>query len=988
MNNNYTLDFLHNHDIIWILETKQIQSTNIPGFCVYYNGSHHGNHRGGVMLLIKQSFQNLIKNVNVSLESQIWLELSCVPNTRFGGIYVPPEDSPYYDQTIIANMQAQMSESENVVILGDFNGRVGKPDMHDSKGNKLEYVNICDTIQNSPGKKMINLCKDNSLVVVNHLNYFNKSFSGNLSYRKGNRWVSEIDLCIVNEKSLSKINEINVRQEIRGSDHAPLCVTVNIENADLIASSLLERAKNLGQSYCYPKSVQKRTQRTIPSKNVNIENFREYMANHHPPVLTADDLDSALNTSLGIIKEGAKSAKVETADTGVGNWTQAQPRWKRLFETNDSSTIWKAINWKGQITEKNIIKPDDEQFKLHFEELLNADQNFAPELDLDDSPHIPVLDNPFTLLELDDALKDLKTGKSYMGICPGLLMRLPLVWLVFFLTLFNVAFQGMKYPVQWTYSKLITLFKSGNRLCCGNYRGISIMDTLAKIYDKMILNRLTLWMSIDKCQAGAQKGRGCIEQIMSLRLLIDMAKFKKRKLYILFIDFSKAYDKVPRNKLIEYLKSIGCGRVMLYALRNMYKTTYNVLNSTAISTSTGVRQGAPTSCLLFITYVDKMIKMIKEKVPTDGYLGNLHALMLMDDTVILATSREKCIDKLNAVLDYCDNYGMVINEKKTKFMVINHTIEDELPLITQNKKMEYCKNYLYLGSWFTDDGKQESILKLHEPKLVSTMNKFAIFCSVNTEMPYYYKSLVMDAAATSSIFYACETWLTNNPKGAIDTYNRLLRILLSVRKNTSIPMSLIESGKQPAKCIIKKRRKQFIVGKLENRDMEEPFQKVYEICRNMNTPGFRFLQKAMQEDPNDDSLEKSADTIRNMPDSNTKFVTYRSLLNPDLSTHPSYGKEVYIPDYMRASFTRLRLMSHQLRVETGRWSRTDRMRRVCQCDNTSVQDENHVLLLCPLSAQIRSEFRMLSFTSMKHLVGSEDVYNMCKFVHRVLKLYG
>ena len=117
----------------------------------------------------------------------------------------------------------------------------------------------------------------------------------------------------------SKINEINVRQEIRGSDHAPLCVTVNIENADLIASSLLERAKNLGQSYCYPKSVQKRTQRTIPSKNVNVENFREYMANHHPPVLTADDLDSALNTSLGIIKEGAKSAKVETADTGVGN---------------------------------------------------------------------------------------------------------------------------------------------------------------------------------------------------------------------------------------------------------------------------------------------------------------------------------------------------------------------------------------------------------------------------------------------------------------------------------------------------------------------------------------------------------------------------------------------------------------------------------------------------------------------------------------------
>ena len=190
------------------------------------------------------------------------------------------------------------------------------------------------------------------------------------------------------------------------------------------------------------------------------------------------------------------------------------------------------------------------------------------------------------------------------------------------------------------------------------------MDTLAKVYDKMILNRLTLWSSIDKCQAGAQKGRGCIEQILSLRLLVDLVKFKKFKLYILFIDFSKAYDKVPRNKLIEYLKSCGCGKIMLYALRNMYKRTYSILNSTIISTSSGVRQGAPTSCLLFIIYVDKMVKMIKDAVPMDGFLGNLHALLLMDDTVILATSREMCIEKMKAVLNYCENYGMVINEKR------------------------------------------------------------------------------------------------------------------------------------------------------------------------------------------------------------------------------------------------------------------------------------------------------------------------------------
>ena len=61
------------------------------------------------------------------------------------------------------------------------------------------------------------------------------------------------------------------------------------------------------------------------------------------------------------------------------------------------------------------------------------------------------------------------------------------------------------------------------------------------------MNRLRLWCSVDKCQAGAQKGRSCIEQVMTLRLLIDFVKCKNKKLYVLFIDFSKAYDRVPRD---------------------------------------------------------------------------------------------------------------------------------------------------------------------------------------------------------------------------------------------------------------------------------------------------------------------------------------------------------------------------------------------------------------------------------------------------------
>ena len=156
------------------------------------------------------------------------------------------------------------------------------------------------------------------------------------------------------------------------------------------------------------------------------------MADHQPPALTEYDLDSALSTGLEIISEGAKNAKKDDTNTGENTWDQSQPRWKNLLEKNDSGTIWKAINWKGKITENNTVQPSDEQFKLHFEDLLNIDQRNSQDIDLTDSPYIPVLDNPFTLLELNSELKDLKTGKSYTGICPGLLVRLPMIWLIFF----------------------------------------------------------------------------------------------------------------------------------------------------------------------------------------------------------------------------------------------------------------------------------------------------------------------------------------------------------------------------------------------------------------------------------------------------------------------------------------------------------------------------------------------------------------------------
>ena len=161
--------------------------------------------------------------------------------------------------------------------------------------------------------------------------------------------------------------------------------------------------------------------------------------------------------------------------------------------------------------------------------------------------------------------------------------------------------------------------KKGNRLLPENYRGITVINCVAKLYDKILCRRLQLWFKPDREQAGGQKGRGCIEHIVTLRLIADYAFRKKIKLYIIFVDFSQAYDKVSRVVLFSILKHLGCGAVMLLALISMYKTTQSIIGTAIVSASVGVRQGSPTSCLLFVLFVNDMIQLFKQRCGPEGF---------------------------------------------------------------------------------------------------------------------------------------------------------------------------------------------------------------------------------------------------------------------------------------------------------------------------------------------------------------------------------
>ncbi len=77
-----------------------------------------------------------------------------------------------------------------------------------------------------------------------------------------------------------------------------------------------------------------------------------------------------------------------------------------------------------------------------------------------------------------------------------------------------------------------------------------------------------MWCRPDREQAGAQEGKGCTEQLFLLHLIINIARKTGNTLYILFVDFEKAYDKVSHQKLLTFLAEQCCGAQFLGAIAN------------------------------------------------------------------------------------------------------------------------------------------------------------------------------------------------------------------------------------------------------------------------------------------------------------------------------------------------------------------------------------------------------------------------------------
>ena len=174
---------------------------------------------------------------------------------------------------------------------------------------------------------------------------------------------------------------------------------------------------------------------------------------------------------------------------------------------------------------------------------------------------------------------------------------------------------------------------------------------------------------------------------------------------------------------------------------------------------------------------------------------------------------------------------------------------------------------------------------------------------------------------------------------------------------------------------------------MSNEDLDHPFTFAFKLISE-NIPSYQFLSKALQFNVNANPLSSTLNVINEKSTNRTKFNTYVNVLNMSLVVHPIYTSLEFVPDYLRVTFTRILLMSHNLKIETGRWSRIPRERRTCPCEGNHPQTESHVLIDCVLTRTIRLGYPSLDSTDINTLLSEGTHLNLlCKYVHDILDFF-
>src|SRR6476661_6185522 len=183
-------------------------------------------------------------------------------------------------------------------------------------------------------------------------------------------------------------------------------------------------------------------------------------------------------------------------------------------------------------------------------------------------------------------------------------------------------------PSDFTRVVMIPLQKKMNADECSDHRTISLISHASKILLKIFTNRIEAKARgfIGQNQFGFRKGCGMRDAIGVMRMICERSLEFGNKVYICFVDFEKAFDRVNWEKMMKVLQSIGVDwrdRRLISELYMNQEAVVRIAGGESYSgiIGRGVRQGCPLSPLLFSIYAEMIMKEVLENVEEEIKFG-------------------------------------------------------------------------------------------------------------------------------------------------------------------------------------------------------------------------------------------------------------------------------------------------------------------------------------------------------------------------------
>ena len=256
--------------------------------------------------------------------------------------------------------------------------------------------------------------------------------------------------------------------------------------------------------------------------------------------------------------------------------------------------FWKYINkYKAKpASSSNDVNIDD--CVKHFKDISNTPHHSSFDnndfVSRDEPLNVDALDCPFTITEILKTISNLKRHKS-----PDMQNNVADFFIdskdfisPYLVKIFNYIYDKGIYPESWCKGVIVPIFKKGDRSSASNYRGITLINIIAKIFSISLRNRINKWCERDSifnsAQFGFRDSRSTTDCIFILHTIIQNVINNKSKLYCAFIDYEKAFDTVIHEAL--WIKLLQSGRrcKMLKMIQSIYQnvkqrdTFYNVGN--------------------------------------------------------------------------------------------------------------------------------------------------------------------------------------------------------------------------------------------------------------------------------------------------------------------------------------------------------------------------------------------------------------------------